>query len=194
MPGFVSFRALRIFGSLPSGNSTSTTGPMTWTTLPRPAAEPFVAEGDADWDMARAFTMGSAAVQSSTARVRPRIGRLWPRVRRRAMVGAVIRARDVLGPGSPLSQALPGWEHREGQLEMAEAVGAGARARSSTSSSRRAPARARRSRTSCPRCSAGERSSSRRRRARSRSRSSSRICRSSPRRSPRTASRCGRRS
>ncbi len=38
------------------------------------------------------------------------------------MFGAVIRARDVLGPGSPLSQALPGWEHREGQLEMAEAV------------------------------------------------------------------------
>jgi len=38
------------------------------------------------------------------------------------MVRAVIRARDVLGPGSPLSQALPGWEHREGQLEMAEAV------------------------------------------------------------------------
>jgi ATP-dependent DNA helicase DinG len=38
------------------------------------------------------------------------------------MVRAVIRARDVLGPGSPLSLALPGWEHREGQLEMAEAV------------------------------------------------------------------------
>jgi ATP-dependent DNA helicase DinG len=32
------------------------------------------------------------------------------------------RARDVLGPGSPLSHALPGWEHREGQLAMAEAV------------------------------------------------------------------------
>jgi ATP-dependent DNA helicase DinG len=31
-------------------------------------------------------------------------------------------ARDVLGPGSPLSRALPGWEHREGQLAMAEAV------------------------------------------------------------------------
>jgi ATP-dependent DNA helicase DinG len=38
------------------------------------------------------------------------------------MVGAVIRARDVLGPGSPMSRALPGWEHREGQLAMAEAV------------------------------------------------------------------------
>jgi ATP-dependent DNA helicase DinG len=38
------------------------------------------------------------------------------------MVRAVIRARDVLGPGSPLSRALPGWEHREGQLAMAEAV------------------------------------------------------------------------
>src|SRR3984957_8168787 len=38
------------------------------------------------------------------------------------MFGAGIRARAVLGPGSPLSQALPGWEHREGQLEMAEAV------------------------------------------------------------------------
>jgi ATP-dependent DNA helicase DinG len=34
----------------------------------------------------------------------------------------VLRARDVLGPGSPLSRALPGWEHREGQLAMAEAV------------------------------------------------------------------------
>ncbi len=34
----------------------------------------------------------------------------------------MIRARDVLGPGSPLSAALPGWEHREGQLAMAEAV------------------------------------------------------------------------
>ena len=34
----------------------------------------------------------------------------------------MVRARDVLGPGSPLSRALPGWEHREGQLAMAEAV------------------------------------------------------------------------
>jgi ATP-dependent DNA helicase DinG len=34
----------------------------------------------------------------------------------------VIRARDVLGPGSPLSRAGGGWEHREGQLAMAEAV------------------------------------------------------------------------
>jgi ATP-dependent DNA helicase DinG len=31
-------------------------------------------------------------------------------------------ARDVLGPGSPLAGALPGWEHREGQLAMAQAV------------------------------------------------------------------------
>ncbi len=31
-------------------------------------------------------------------------------------------ARDVLGPGSPLAKALPGWEHREGQLAMAQAV------------------------------------------------------------------------
>ena len=31
-------------------------------------------------------------------------------------------ARDVLGPGSALAHALPGWEHREGQLAMAEAV------------------------------------------------------------------------
>ncbi len=38
------------------------------------------------------------------------------------MFRGVIRARDVLGPGSPLSRALPGWEHREGQLAMAEAV------------------------------------------------------------------------
>jgi ATP-dependent DNA helicase DinG len=33
-----------------------------------------------------------------------------------------LRARDVLGPGSALSRVLPGWEHREGQLAMAEAV------------------------------------------------------------------------
>jgi ATP-dependent DNA helicase DinG len=33
-----------------------------------------------------------------------------------------VRARDVLGPGSPLARSLPGWEHREGQLAMAEAV------------------------------------------------------------------------
>lgn len=31
-------------------------------------------------------------------------------------------ARDVLGPGSPLARTLPGWEHRDGQLAMAEAV------------------------------------------------------------------------
>jgi ATP-dependent DNA helicase DinG len=31
-------------------------------------------------------------------------------------------AREVLGPGSPLSRALPGWEQRDGQLAMAEAV------------------------------------------------------------------------
>jgi ATP-dependent DNA helicase DinG len=31
-------------------------------------------------------------------------------------------AREVLGPGSPLSRALAGWELREGQLAMAEAV------------------------------------------------------------------------
>jgi ATP-dependent DNA helicase DinG len=35
---------------------------------------------------------------------------------------AMVRARDVLDRGSPLAQALPGWERREGQLEMAEAV------------------------------------------------------------------------
>jgi ATP-dependent DNA helicase DinG len=34
----------------------------------------------------------------------------------------MLRARDVLGPGSPLSRALAGWELREGQLAMAEAV------------------------------------------------------------------------
>jgi len=32
------------------------------------------------------------------------------------------RARDVLDRESPLAHALSGWEHREGQLEMAEAV------------------------------------------------------------------------
>jgi ATP-dependent DNA helicase DinG len=31
-------------------------------------------------------------------------------------------ARDVLGPDSPLAHALPGWEHRRGQLEMASRV------------------------------------------------------------------------
>jgi ATP-dependent DNA helicase DinG len=36
--------------------------------------------------------------------------------------GSVIRARDVLGSGSPLSQSVPYWELREGQLAMAEAV------------------------------------------------------------------------
>ena len=40
----------------------------------------------------------------------------------RSIVSRVTRARDVLGPGSPLSRALEGWEHREGQLAMAEAV------------------------------------------------------------------------
>ena len=34
----------------------------------------------------------------------------------------MLRARDVLGPGSPLAHSLPGWELREGQLDMAEAV------------------------------------------------------------------------
>src|SRR5579863_7697058 len=46
------------------------------------------------------------------------------------MVGRMLRARDVLGPGSALAggptgrgpAALEGWEHREGQLAMAEAV------------------------------------------------------------------------
>ena len=32
--GFVSVSALRMRGSLPAGNSTSTTGPMTWVILP----------------------------------------------------------------------------------------------------------------------------------------------------------------
>jgi ATP-dependent DNA helicase DinG len=35
---------------------------------------------------------------------------------------AVIRALDVLGPGSPLSRSVPHWEDREGQLAMAQAV------------------------------------------------------------------------
>jgi len=34
----------------------------------------------------------------------------------------VIRARDVLGSGSPLSRSVTHWEHRDGQLAMAEAV------------------------------------------------------------------------
>jgi ATP-dependent DNA helicase DinG len=38
------------------------------------------------------------------------------------MVAPVIRARDVLGSGSPLSRSVAHWELREGQLAMAEAV------------------------------------------------------------------------
>jgi ATP-dependent DNA helicase DinG len=38
------------------------------------------------------------------------------------MVRVVVRASDVLGPGSPLSRALAGWERRDGQLAMAQAV------------------------------------------------------------------------
>src|SRR5215472_3457936 len=34
----------------------------------------------------------------------------------------MVCARDVLGPDSPLSRAMSGWELREGQLEMAESV------------------------------------------------------------------------
>jgi ATP-dependent DNA helicase DinG len=34
----------------------------------------------------------------------------------------MLRARDVLDRGSPLAHALAGWEQREGQLEMAQAV------------------------------------------------------------------------
>ena len=34
----------------------------------------------------------------------------------------MVRARDVLGPGSPLAARLDGYEDRPGQLEMAEAV------------------------------------------------------------------------
>ncbi len=36
--------------------------------------------------------------------------------------GRMPSARDVLGPGSPLATALPGWEQRDGQLAMAQAV------------------------------------------------------------------------
>ncbi len=38
------------------------------------------------------------------------------------MVDARIQTKQVLGPDSPLSRALPGWEMRDGQLAMAEAV------------------------------------------------------------------------
>lgn len=38
------------------------------------------------------------------------------------MVDGRIQTKQVLGPGSPLSRALPGWEMREGQLAMAQAV------------------------------------------------------------------------
>lgn len=38
------------------------------------------------------------------------------------MASPLPSARDVLGPGSPLAKALPGWEHRDGQLAMAQAV------------------------------------------------------------------------
>ncbi len=40
----------------------------------------------------------------------------------RSIFTRVTSARDVLGPGSPLSRALPGWEDRGGQVAMAEAV------------------------------------------------------------------------
>jgi ATP-dependent DNA helicase DinG len=42
--------------------------------------------------------------------------------RSRAILGRVVNARDVLGPDSVLSRIMPRWEHREGQLRMAEAV------------------------------------------------------------------------
>ncbi len=38
MLAFESVSAFRILGSLPGGNSTSTTGPITWMTLPLPLA------------------------------------------------------------------------------------------------------------------------------------------------------------
>ncbi len=38
------------------------------------------------------------------------------------MVLSMLRARDVLGPESALAASLEGWERREGQLAMAEAV------------------------------------------------------------------------
>src|SRR5579864_3974526 len=34
----------------------------------------------------------------------------------------MLRARDVLGPDSPLAHTMAGWELREGQLAMAESV------------------------------------------------------------------------
>jgi ATP-dependent DNA helicase DinG len=37
-------------------------------------------------------------------------------------MGTTVRVRDVLGPGSPLSRLLAGYEHRPAQLDMAEAV------------------------------------------------------------------------
>jgi ATP-dependent DNA helicase DinG len=55
--------------------------------------------------------------------VAPRACRAWSPAAGRAIVAlAMLRARDVLGPGSPLARSLPGWELREGQLAMAEAV------------------------------------------------------------------------
>jgi ATP-dependent DNA helicase DinG len=33
-----------------------------------------------------------------------------------------MRAADLLGPTGPLARVIPGYEHREGQMRMAEAV------------------------------------------------------------------------
>ena len=47
---------------------------------------------------------------------------LFPPTLACAIVCTVLRARDVLGFRSPLSHAVERWEHREGQLAMADAV------------------------------------------------------------------------
>ena len=163
--------------------------------------------GNADWDMARACTMGLTAVQSSTTQ-----HALAPhsRCQRATTCSRIPRARRAASsPGSRrLTLASPaascdgprrGPRARRPRARVAAVAGApglgaprrpardgrgrgaGPRATSTTSSSRPAPARARRSPTWCRRSSAGARSSSRRRRRRSRSRSSSRTSRSSPR-------------
>ena len=69
MPGLVTFSAFRILGSFPASNSTSTTGPMTCTTLPLL----LVSDGD-EYEV----VMGRGGSREVEMRV------VWPSGRRRA--------------------------------------------------------------------------------------------------------------
>jgi hypothetical protein len=74
MPGLETLRAFRILGSLPPSNSTSTTGPMTWTILPFPGVpaagenEVVMGEGSScgrSWNAARVYHDGGAFFNES---------------------------------------------------------------------------------------------------------------------------------